>query len=76
MYALPEPEAKHLTERLLAAHAVGRASRDAEIEALRADVQTLLSHMDTFMRVSNDPAIYNLAKVVTERFAIQEKQNG
>ena len=38
MYALPEPEAKHLTERLLAAHAVGRASRDAEIEALRQEL--------------------------------------
>ncbi len=46
----------------------------AEVEALRADLQTLLSHIDTFMRVSNDPAIYNLAKVVTERFAAMRKE--
>ena len=41
-------------------------------QALRDDKEVLLNHMDTFMRVSNDPAIYNLAKVVIERFAQAE----
>ena len=41
-------------------------------QALRDDREVLLNHMDTFMRVSNDPAIYNLAKVVIERFAQAE----
>ena len=36
MYELPDPEPKHLDERLRASHAVGRASRDAEVEALNA----------------------------------------
>ena len=82
IYALPEPydgiyeNGKIISvfhpEQMQAAFDAGRASRDSEVEALRADKQVLLSHMDTFMRVSNDPAIYNLAKVVTERFAAQE----
>jgi len=41
MYELPYPESKHLDEHLRAAHAVGRASRDAEVEALRADAERL-----------------------------------
>jgi hypothetical protein len=87
-YEIPEPEVSYVdgvdqwgyddyseafsAEQMQAAYAAGRASRDAEVEALKADKQTLLSHMDTIMRLSNDPAIYSLAKVVTERFAIQE----
>ena len=41
----------------------------ARLTALESDKEVLLGHMDTINRCSNDPAIFNLSKVVIERFA-------
>ena len=62
-----EAEAKEVDERNAVIAVLSTQNR-----ALRDDKKVLLNHMDTFMRVSNDPAIYNLAKVVIERFAQAE----
>ena len=44
------------------------AKHKVERDALAADIEVLLGHINTMQKCSNDPAIFNLATVVLERF--------
>lgn len=42
---------------------------------MQRERNVLLEHMDTIMRCTNDPAIYNLTKVVIERSRNEDQSN-
>ena len=56
-------------ERLTTEKKAAAMNYEAQIDWLNGDKEVLLGHMDTINRCSNDPAIYNLSKVVIERFS-------
>lgn len=45
------------------------------VDEMQQRQDVLLEHMDTIQRCTNDPAIYNLTKVVIERYKNENQSN-